>query len=567
MSDVFSSGLSGDDGGFFERDPAPPTDPSWIDETTIMPTSQSMFYVEILGVPITNGKPTSYVIKREIIQSASIEGKAPKARRGTLTFYDPEGIWPDRLANAGAYSNSIEGKGKPNLVAHFGWQGLRGKERTTEEMQKITGLILKTKFSVDPDTAMTTIEISFIEAVMAWLSNLRFLDPYDMIILDQLKHDNIKNMNVGELLAYIWDNSSIQREIQASGADVQIYFGQTGDDDGTVNGRDFKIRYGDGFIDKINEISAQAEYTVEGEDDDPDIVYSYERKYKDDWIDEDGNYHARIIYGWKRAALGEEEDSPGVGDVWSGEVVQGPTLLWKSQRLDSESKQMLTWDSDLNSKEYLTHQAQDELTKKLAQYTNSDWDALQEYLKQLSNETDGGSQISATDRLDQSQQDLDNISERGALGRLSARVFNNASWQMANDENRRQLIETLVNEGGMTTRTSGDGASQIAAIIASNVFKGTATILGDPRFGTELLPYQVEMTMAFADVGEFADLFQREWLLTNVVHKFSESGYLTEIELLSYPKQNINVSEEDTERALGELGTVRRDAEGNITGM
>lgn len=557
-------------GAYFSDGPANVDTITWLDERRIMPTSQPLFYVEILGTPPEENRgqfPYHYILRREFIQNASIEGKAPGARKGNFSFVDPEGVWASVLANAGAYSNSIEGKGKPNLIIHFGWQGLRGETSSAEEMQKITGLILKTKFSIDPDTAMTTIEVHFIEAVMAWLNNLRFLDPYDMIILDQLEHDNIKEMNVGELLTYIWEESSIQTQIRNSGADVQIYFAQTGSDKGTVDGRKFKIRYGDGFIDKINEISAQAEYTVEGEDDDPDIVWSYERRYKDDWVDEDDNYHARLIYGWKKASLGQEEDSPNVGDVWEGEVGQGPNLLWKSQRLDGGSKQMITWDSDLNSKEYLTLQAQDELTKKLAQYTDSDWDAMQEYLSKLANETDGGNQISSTDALQNAQEDLTNISERGALGRGWARLFNNAEWQIANDENRRQLVETLI-QGERTPRTSGDGASQIAAIIANNVFKGTATILGDPYFGTELLPYQVEMTMMFEDVGDFASLFQREWLLTNVVHKFSESGYFTEIEVLSYPKQNINITQEDLEESWSEsLSSARRDADGNITGL
>ena len=541
--------------------------PTWTNETRISSTTQPFFYADFFGIPISNKKPATYTLDRTQILDASIEGKAPKARRGSFRFIDPTGEWPQILANAGAYSNSIEGKGFPNLMVYFGWQGLSPNDSSTEEITKLSGLILKTRFSVDQDTAMTTIEVEYIEAIMSWFSNLRFLDANDMIILDQLKDETnnreLKNMPVGDLLTYIWENSSIKADVETSGADISINFEQTGDD-AAIDGRKYKIRFGDSFQSKINEISAQAKYTVEGQNDDPDIAYSYERIDKEDELiinDSGFEYKASITYGWKPAPMGESEPDTNIDSAWNRpgapEIIKGPNLLWKKQSKDANSKTMITWDSDLNSKEYLIHQAQDELTKTLSQYSDSDWNALQEFIKLAREE--GGSQIDQSG-ISAAYKRLEQQAGTGGAKQFFGRIFGDASWDMT-DENRMQMVETLIKE---TDKASGNPAAQMSAIIANNVFKGKATILGDPKFGTELLPYQIKLTMIFEDVGEFATLFQRDWLLTNVVHKFAEGSYITELELLTYPEQNQSMA---TESALNELGTVRRDSSGRVTGL
>lgn len=531
-----------------------PTNHPWLDETKISNTSQPYFYVEIFGIPIENKRPFLYKLDRTQIVEASIEGKAPKARRGSFRFVDPDGIWPDILANAGAYSNSIEGKGKPNLRVHFGWQNLTKDKTTQEIMTELSGLILKTKFSIDPETAMTTIEIEYIEAMMSWFQNLRFLDLNDMIILDSEEIKNkIKEMSVSELLTHIWDKSSIKADLEKSDTEIVVNFNNTGSDK-KIDGRKFKIRFGDSLGEKINEITAQAVHEVDGESGKPDVAWSYERiKKSDELIVSKANdkgfvelkYSGTIEYDWLPAPMGESDEDTNIANTFSKsdiELTDGPDLLWKSQKSDSESKMMLTWDSDLNSKEYLIHQARDELTQKLSQYTEGDWDTMQRYVKHLNekglnpqDEDDPTVRAASQASL---EADIEKRSDRGRFGLWWGRLTGGVVGDIAGNEERMQLVETLFNEAELT---AGNPESQMAAIIANNVFQGQATILGDPNFGTILLPYQTKMTMVFEDVGEFATLFQRDWLLTDVVHRFSEGSYVTEIKLLTYPEQNQSV--------------------------
>lgn len=541
--------------------------PEWLDESRIGAESQFIFYVDIFatGDKLDRSIPARYHIPRTLMTEATVEGKAPKARRGRFVFIDPEGQWPQRLANAGAWSNSISGKGKPNMVCTFGWVNLKHDGSSTEMVESLSGLILKTKFSIDEITSMTTIEVEFIEAVSSWFQNLRFLDPSDMVVLDDFRRNELRNISIAELLNHMWYKTSLSRQV-GENVEFDIEFDDTGSDK-QIDGRKFKIRYGDSFQQKLDEIAAQAEHTVKGENKESDIVWSYELIHKDDDFDivDDGRsanieYKCSLKYGWKPAPLEEDKEDINVPNVWEDmEIKNGPALLWKVHANHENKKQVISWNSDLNSKEHLIHQAQDQLTQRLSSYTESDWNALQAFVSHIRDKGEG--QITQ-ETLAEELESIRQQSEDGRTG-IFQRIFNNTTWQLASNENRIQLLETLVNDPSLAMRNSGDAASQMAAIIANNVFKGEATIAGDPTFGTRHLPFEIKMPMDFEDVGEFAGLFQRTWVLTNVTHVFNESGYTTRLELLTYPeKQEINIDHDESAVKLGDV--VVKDSEGNL---
>ena len=105
-------------------------------------------------------------------------------------------------------------------------------------------------------------------------------------------------------------------------------------------------------------------------------------------------------------------------------------------------------------------------------------------------------------------------------------------------------------------KTSGGVSAQMSAIIGNNMFKGTATVMGDPDLGKKIsssidwTPYHLVLYTQFSGTHFFAewlgsdasgldqsnfDAFDKKWLVTRITHKIQAGSYTTDIDMITYP--------------------------------
>jgi len=463
----------------------------WLNEANILASSYP--YVEVqLG---------AYIVPNNQLKEVVIEGKTAMSRKGTVKFVDAIGEWPDILMKIGADSNKIVNVRKPNFKVTFGWKRLRGYY---ECLRSLDGMIIKTAIDLTDD-GQVQITIDYIETVASVTGAIRYLDPNDIeMIYDKKEKGSPKfpDMLVSEKLTWLtsWDNATGSKtsvwDILKNNR-IKYTFETTNDD----KEADVSVGFGDYLSDVINELTSKAKKTQE-----KGVNYSYERGIC--YYEKDGDeYNTIIPYRWK-AAPDETNTDP---MATFKNMTKGPVLCYK-QTAGSGEKQVLSFSSDLNSKTSLMMQAQDEINKKLMAFSEEDMETVNESLRK-----DGERGLAARDRETGWFMPKDRQEE--AERRNKARI------------DMQDLLRTLNQE------TTDNQNSQLKAILANNVFKGTVKIMGDPTFGTDFEPWKMSMKTNFSTVGGFGTTFgNREWALTYVRHVFGEGSYETELELLTYPQ-------------------------------
>jgi hypothetical protein len=401
----------------------------------------------------------------------------------------------------GAESNKITNAKKPNIFITFGWKKLKGN---TECLRSLDGLMIKSSIDLTED-GQTMISLEYIETVTSVTGTIRYLDPNDIEIIYRKKESDspkMNNMLVSEKLTWLTDwNASgpISRTTVAKilmDNKIKYIFEPTNDDKDV----DVDVGFGDYLIDVINELTAKARHEKI-----KDQNFSYERGVM--WT---GKYNGVedvtfIPYVWKAAP---DENNP-YPEKLLGKLKEGPVLSYKKSAAKGE-KQLLSFTSDLNSKTSLMMQSQDELNKKLLSFSEDDMEMLNKTFR-----------------------------EKGVEG-LNEKERSPFAWGDKRDQmDRRNRVRVEMKEvlQGLNADSSANQNSQLKAILANNVFKGTVKIMGDPTIGTDFEPWAFKMKTNFDSIGGFGKVFgQRTWALTYVKHFFKEGSFETEMEILAYPE-------------------------------
>lgn len=459
----------------------------WLNEANILASSYPFVEVQ-LG---------SYIVPYNQLKEVVIEGKTAMSRKGSIKFVDAVGEWPDILMKIGADSNKVVNIRKPNLKITFGWKRLRGYY---ECLRSLDGMIIKSAIDLGDD-GQVQISIEYIETVMSVTGAIRYLNPDDIEIIYRKKEEGrpkFEDMLVSEKLTWLtsWDNGTEVCKMLKDNK-IRYTFEATNDD----KEADLNVGFGDYLVDAINELTSKAKKSQEtGKN------YSYERGvcyYQDAG---GGEYNTIIPYFWK-AAPDETNTRPmAVFD----NMTEGPVLCYK-RTAGAGEKQILSFTSDLNSKTSLMMQSQDELNKKLMEFSEEDMEVINESIRENGKE--------------------------GLQQKDQAGWF--ASKEKVEEVDRRNTARAKMDKiiQSLGTETASNQNSQLKAILANNVFKGTVKIMGDPTFGTDFEPWKMAMKTNFTAVGGFGATFgNRTWALTYVKHTFSEGSFETELEMLTYPQ-------------------------------
>ncbi len=584
MSDlqVFTQGPSGGVGRARSRgnldyltNVDPPTG-LWLDERRILPTSQP--YIQIyfnIDIDLLNKSTNGVdkvirdnfvnknsdgedclVLPRNYVQTADFDGiQAVGARPGRITIIDPEGLWAQALSYIGHWKN--QNPGLANMLIEYGWVGLSTNcpgSPSPSESQRIPAVLWKTGFGMD-DNGVITIELSFVENSERILAGIKFNFLDDLPRINSLTNNKVKEMKtISSLLYYIVENSEAVKE-QLKQFSLEINFEKTHEKEEPFKGDDneFKVRIGDTLGGKINELIAK---TQPDEDWDIRYNYSYEIIEKNPiyapYVGKSNTKRVigmEILYGWKEVAKPDKVDEINreiangdsnkkiIGQLNKTPVV-GPVLLWKTQSNSKNAKSLISFDIDLKMMDFASEMVQGEFDRKLSQFSEGNWDDIVKVVSKASDKTRASL---SKDISKLSKADIDTASEELVWDEKSDRFL----WIFKKEgEDDVKAQEMMVDFNKVLKTASNNVPSQMQAIISSNLFKAKARIIGDPTFGSVYNLFKIEFHSNFAAVGYFAHFFQRKWLLTKVAHKIDESGYFTDLELVTLPTSPFPDSDE-----------------------
>ena len=524
----------------------------YLDESRI--TSASQPYIRVEFNPYVNIERKKFYAEKTEISSAEIGGKTNVSRKGTVEIRDPEGFWPHILTEVGRTSNSFTQQRHPNIRLTFGWTGLgpgRGGGGTDGRrsgasnnpgansfVTSLDGMITKVEFDLGAD-GTNVVRIEFIETYLEVLNRIRFLYPEDLQKIHTKNRERRRGGFDGtlDILRYLCqtkgigrNNLKIQDDIERSGLKIN-FEGESVDEIGTL-----EVKYGDFLIDVINNLITKMIHPTAEDKNNPHserFDFRYERtltEYEgEQTIDiENGESHtfptAIITYDWKKTL--KDESAGSMSESLPPNSKTGPALLWKRQGDPTESKTLVEWNSDLSSATHLLYSANEELSKNLNAFQETDWKVVNDLMQQYG--------------------DSWYLEENVQVGAF------NGFFRRGENEERREIVENFREKAMVIEETAARGntvSNTLRSIIRDNVFKGTAKIIGDPSIGTSFIPWHTIMYVNFDSVNVFASLFSKWWMLTDTKHVFSEGSYITEIQLQTYP----NLDEMAEEMAISDL--------------
>lgn len=525
----------------------------WLDENRILPTSQHFIQVSffVYGDTVSGNSEefltedekgrSVLVLPRYYIQSAEFDGVQIGARRGKISMIDPEGIWASCFNYIGVWKNA--NAAIPNMVIHFGWIGLRPSGGDTSYVQKIPAVLLKTGFGMNEE-GIITIDIEFVENTERLLNSIKFNHLADLTLLNSEMNDNVKNKKIYEVLQAVVESDLVKKQLETFG--IKVLFDQTYEDEHHaygIEGDDIKIRLGDNLSEKINELIARSM-----PQEDPKKTFSYEMIGKiveenSSGNDKDPPFNYVIKFGWASSPTDEALDNMTADEARDSmkkgedELIEGPRLIWKKQSDSENEKTLISFDIDLKMLDFATSMMRGELDKKLSSFGEENWDKIAEAVDAM--DKNNPLLTKDTNELAQWVKEQNNNPDKKPGDPLVGLDYDEKSggvwfvrWRNREDRDIQQSVEEF---NQILADTSNNVNNQIRTIIRNNVFKAKARIMGDPSLGTEFTMFKVVFNTDFSAVGQFAEFFNREWLLTKVTHKIEEGGYFTDIELMALP--------------------------------
>ena len=256
-----------------------------------------------------------------------------------------------------------------------------------------------------------------------------------------------------------------------------------------------------------------------------------------------------FTFKWGNEGIWDEDSQDGIDQY--NQLLQGKKSAPQQEYSRRGAKKFLiNWSSDLSSKSYLHFMATSELQKALKSYNPK---VMEYVIEQLQN----GATISED-------------------GNYTVTTPSPAPGSAPKDSAAQPLDITsdgisYVQKGfsaavkAATASASGGSSAQLASIVGNNMFKATATVMGDPDIGGPLFtPYKTTIRTSF-DTTYFQDAYIKEttidtqgiahviyraagasdntnlnafnkvWLITKVHHKIEAGSYTTDVEMITYP--------------------------------
>lgn len=569
-----------------------------VDEETIVSGSRPFIKLHLKGVPpndnenvlqkffdadisFLNGASTyensdwprgSYtaLLGRDIVE-ADFDAETLGTRRGTINITDPLGIWPEIIAKVSAHADRA-GRGLPNIEVLFGWMDLNKYNGSEDKIQSVYGIITKTNFSLGENGVMS-LTIHFVESAMDMLSNLKFLKFDDMLTVDPDSDESEIEEKLAPHAAInaIINNSSLKNKVKTSetngddGQSLTLIMDET--DAGHKNKvkmKDYTVRFGDSFYDKLQSIVSKAKppanISVLGEGDPVEVNedendYSYQIIRKKTYVPESepDKIKSIIRYGWNVVPKEAEETGEQSGDQMFPGAFRIGNLSWKKVPNDmggyrtgtgtarSEvNKTALSVDIDLRSFTHLHALVQNRMNKYLNKLDDKSWERIEENLGDI--ERDPNADFTPDEVVESMERDSNWFKD----------MFRNWGENEEDFEIRREAVVHLsdmqLDADESEDEVGTPASSQIRALIRQFSFQMKVTILGDPAFGTYLEPARGYFNSDFSGLGRFAGYFDGlKWLVMKATHKFSNDGtYKTELELRSTPPDARQGGDSDT---------------------
>lgn len=555
---------------------------------------ESSDYSDVTG----SGVAGDFGYKPGII-SLTTEGVASIARKATIRFADPTTYVTKAILASSTWSNSVKGRGKPNIEITFGWKYLVPKSQTTSYYKSSTswtnrddpnvssctvaGMMMKTKFEINAQ-GVTEVEVEVMEVSGPIYGTASFLVPED-IAQWKLDYDEKIVKRNQDPIAVLQNFINKSKSLKITTGDgtypsIQFEFSKEGfSNGGGSNGwttiftsagasggvsdifGGIKIQYNEAVETLINEVFSKIPDRSVSSINDPGS-YEIEKVYRaalDPTVaaNETNNPIVTWIkYNWKKSVtLADGSKGPGISSrspsftfrwgnegIWDENSEEGKSQYNTNLEGQSYSKRgakkfLINWSSDLSSKTYLHFMAQTELQKALKQF---DQKVMEYVVEQL--------QKGAT------------ISESGVVtypsgsGPSSAQP---ASVDASGISNVIKGFSAAINS--VTASASGGGNAQLASIVGNNMFKATATVMGDPDIGGEMFtPYKTTINVNFGETyfqnafrikgskdnienkDKLVDTtslkaFSKVWLITKAIHKIDAGNYTTDVEMITYP--------------------------------
>lgn len=567
----------------------------WLKENRITTTSYP-FVTAVLGLvgddevnhyTLTSdfGKSQSDVAAWASITGAQIEGYVPYGRKGSVSLVDPSGAWASHLTEVGMQSNAYYGGIGPNLEITFGWRGLRFPDRDGDEVSAtVTGYITKVEQDISNEGIFSA-TINYVEFSEVQLGLIKFLEKEDMFkglpknLWETVGSDKAHQEYLNYVMRFTGDDSDFSVTRMLHNKNIEICFLDADMTEAAKEKRYPRVRFGDPLEQYITDVIAQMQPLEEERDaaEEENMILSYEKAVCDgDHIppdieseiesmcrngrtDDEWRRTTIVYYQWVRTPDGTTETE--VADV-RDHLEPGPPLIWKfngeesitafnGETIDGDNKVIVGWQSDLSSHTHLIHQFQDQLSDRLAGFSESDWDNLLDHI-----ENSGGVDEAESIEWWKNEDKIRNAAETGGDIRRGLR----------DDVTRYQMFEAMDEVSEAERKYDAQQSSDaLRAVIMNNAFKATATIMGDPTLGTR---YEGARTRCITHFDEDADsstsslagvLFNREWMMLKTTHKFEEGKYTTDIELLGYPDP-VLTPEEELARDYAEYADAMREA-------
>ena len=550
------------------------------------------------------------------IISLTTEGRTSIARKAVVRITDPTLYVTNSIMRTANATRLRQNPGAPDIQIIWGWKYLlpdsmryyeqyaySRAESTTIVDSSMYAMMLKTKFDIN-EMGVTEVEIETLETSVPIMGSAAFVAPIDIMNWKKLKDTgtvpaassggsgarvgrsgNVSDRTysssfIGKIEQFINESASLKLTAGDGVGNSYIQFvfdtaGFTSSDWDTIFNRgaaaninsvfsDVKITYNQSVESFINEIFSkipkqdknEGTYEIIGNERVADV-------YNDDGSIRTPGY-TKIKFGWKKSVLNSDgTTSTAIKDMpinyilrWgtesfeedqrTGTAGQGLyDLKTAGQSYSSDQgitftadrghtrrgyyKYLVNWSSDLSSKTYLHFMAQTELERGLKRFDTVDMDAFINAL----NEGKSLEEIQA----------MGGSATTPGVGKVLGEGFANNVYQ------------------GLNTVSSGI-TSQMNSLVANNVFKATASVIGDPELGMSgrtsngtwysYEPYTSGVFTEFRDVsfqqmftgapGEVSSqynsnlaAFSRKWMITKVVHKIEAGQYTTDLELMTYP--------------------------------
>lgn len=507
------------------------------------------------------------------IDSAEFDGVTIGARGGQINIADPLGIWTQIIGNVSRHANGI-GRDYPNIWIQYGWMSLKNGQK--DEIHEVFGIIYETNFGINEDGIMT-LTVHFREDYVDYLKGLRFLKLTDMINTDPSSVDNEnKYKSPHELLQDLVDPSVTSVGEILKNRNIEVLFDPCLKNFNTkklLNILDLRI--GDKFEDKLDALLARAE-PPEGEIDKKKFDYNYE--VTDKIVVRDGSsMKVKIRFGWKtipREDNDEAGDSKTAKEIWEHEnAVYVGALKWKANALadleenkfSSETgvanKTLLSFNLDLKLFNALFALLSSELTESLGKFSDEDWKKIEKDVKRA---IKSGATDLKNVQMKWRGKEIPNFEgqpeESGGLfknlinnGGLIDNMIESKGEAYKRNQMWEDFVDTVIEarESGYKDDTDPVSA-KMRALINKNTFKASATIMGDPTFGSFLQPHKGWFVLDVDGLSQFAGyLSGTPWVFAHSKHKFGSDGtYITEIEIMKFAKA-AKYEEDDEESDTG----------------